>query len=186
MTRIVGGSWSGRRLATPPGDVTRPTSEKVRAAIANALAAAGGLDGATVLDLYAGSGALGLELASRGAVRVVMVERNRAAQAAIRANIAALTDTDGRITLVPGDVLSYASAPGERFDVVVADPPYDEPAGAIGTVLAALVTSGRLRPGADIVIERPARAGDLSWPDPLVGRRSRRYGDTMICYGTAP
>lgn len=184
MTRIIGGRLAGRRLVTPPGDKTRPTSARVREAVGNALAATGGLAGSAVLDLYAGSGALGLELASRGAAQVVMVEKNRAAQLAIRANIAALGDGD--LVLFPGDALAYAATPGERFDVVVADPPYGETDESVAGVLTALVDAGRLAPGADIVIERSARAGEFRWPDPLVGLRVRRYGDTMICYGTAP
>src|SRR6478752_2288314 len=90
MTRIVGGRWGGRRLQTPAGETTRPTSEKVRAALASSLTAAGGLEGARVLDLYAGSGALGLELVSRGASSAVFVEQDRAALVALRANLAAL------------------------------------------------------------------------------------------------
>lgn len=183
MTRIVGGRWSGRRLTAPSGAATRPTSEKVRAAVANALSASGGLDGASVLDLYAGTGALGLELASRGAARVVFVEHARAAQAAIRANIAALSATD--MTVFPGDAASFAATAGERFDVIVADPPYAEPAEALAEVLRLLRDSGRIAAGADIVIERPARDGEFTWPDPSWAARSRRYGDTLICYGHA-
>lgn len=184
MTRIVGGRYGGRPLKAPPGADTRPTSEKVRAAVANALVAAGAVEGAAVLDLYAGSGALGLELASRGAARVVLVERDRAAQAAIRANLAELAPPG--VTMFPGEVAGFAGAPGEQFDVVLADPPYAEPADAVAAVLSALVAADRLRPHADLVIERPARAGEFPWPAPLVGIRTRRYGDTVVCYGRAP
>lgn len=184
MTRIVGGRLSGRRLVTPTGADTRPTAEKVRAAVANSLAAAGAIDGATVLDLYAGSGALGLELASRGAARVVLVERARTAQAAIRSNIATLGTTG--VTMFAGEAASFAATPGEAFDIVLADPPYAEPAQAIEGVLRALVTSGRLRPHADLVIERSARDGAVAWPEPLAEVRTRRYGDTLVCYGRAP
>jgi 16S rRNA (guanine966-N2)-methyltransferase len=155
----------------------------VRAAVANALSAAGAIDGATVLDLYAGTGALGLELASRGAARVVFVERARAAQAAIRANMAALSATD--MTLFPGEAASFAASPGETFDLVVADPPYAEPAEALADVLGRLREAGRLRPGADIVIERSARQGEFPWPEGFEQARTRRYGDTLVCYGRA-
>lgn len=185
-TRIVGGRWRGRRLTTPPGETTRPTSEKVRGAIANALAATGGLDGAAVLDLYAGSGAMGLELASRGAARVVLVERDRAAQAAIRANIDALDADAAAVTLVPGDAAAFARAPGDTFDIVVADPPYGQPRQALREVLADLHAAGRLRPGADLVIEVPSRGGEVDWPEPLLSVRARRYGDTLVCYGRGP
>ncbi|HEY4991434.1 MAG TPA: RsmD family RNA methyltransferase, partial [Nakamurella sp.] len=118
MTRIVGGRWRGRRLATPAGGTTRPTSEKVRAALANSLTATGGLVGAAVLDLYAGSGALGLELVSRGAASAVFVERDRAALLALRANVAALgrpppgSPTPGSPT--PGSPTPGLREPGSR------------------------------------------------------------------------
>ena len=114
MTRIVGGRWGGRRLATPAGDTTRPTSEKVRAALASSLTATGGLDGARVLDLYAGSGALGLELVSRGASSAVFVEHDRAALVALRANVTTLgtastrdgsTGSPPALTVIPGEVV---------------------------------------------------------------------------------
>ena len=184
MTRIVGGRLSGRRLVTPGGTDTRPTAEKVRAGIANALAAAGAIEGAAVLDLYAGSGALGLELASRGAARVVLVDSSRAAHAAIRANIAAL-DVPG-VTLFAGDAAAFAGVAGQEFDIVLADPPYDVTNDAVAAVLGALVAGGRLRPHADLVVERPARSGAIVWPAPLVAVKTRRYGDTLVCYGRAP
>src|SRR5580765_6933395 len=102
MTRIVGGIWGGRRLVTPTGERTRPTAEKVRAALASSLTATGGLVGARVLDLFAGSGALGLELVSRGASSAVFVERDRAALLALRANVATLGGQG--LTVIPGDV----------------------------------------------------------------------------------
>jgi 16S rRNA (guanine966-N2)-methyltransferase len=184
VTRIVGGRLSGRRLVTPAGADTRPTSEKVRAAVANSLVAVGAVEGAAVLDLYAGSGALGLELASRGAARVVLVERGRAAQAAIRANIEA-SGLAG-MTLFAGDAASYAVTPGEAFDIVLADPPYAESEDAIRGVLGRLVAAGRLRPQADIVLERSARSPEFDWPEALIAVRTRRYGDTVVCYGRAP
>ncbi len=184
MTRIVGGRWRGRRLVTPKGRAVRPTSEKVRGAIADVLAATGALDGARVLDLYAGSGALGLELASRGAARVVLVERAWAAQRAIRANIELLGAA--QVTMVPGDAAAYARRPEEAFDIVLADPPYDEPAEKLRGVLTALHAAGGLRPGADVVLEWGARSGEWIWPEPLEAAKVRRYGDTLVCYGRGP
>ncbi len=194
MTRIVGGRWGGRRLITPAGAVTRPTAEKVRAALASSLTAAGGLVGARVLDLYAGSGALGLELVSRGAAAAVFVERDRAALAALRANLAALADGQGaqpdvgpELLVVPGDVAAFAGrAPAGSFDVVVADPPYDLAESAVFDVLADLHRAGLLIGQADLVVERSARTGEPNWPAPLEGVRARRYGDSLLCYGRAP
>jgi 16S rRNA (guanine966-N2)-methyltransferase len=204
MTRIVGGLWRGRRLITPDGRTTRPTSGKVRAALASSLTATGGLEGARVLDLYAGSGALGLELVSRGASSAVFVERDRAALQALRANVETLgaaTASIGRppktagvrpitvptLIVVPGDVAAFVSrSGGGPFDIVVADPPYDIGDDALLEVFADLHRAGVLAPHADLVVERSARAGEPRWPDPLEGVRTRKYGDTLLCYGRGP
>lgn len=209
MTRIVGGLWGGRRLLTPDGETTRPTSEKVRAALASSLTAAGGLEGAKVLDLYAGSGALGLELVSRGASSAVFVEHDRAALAALRANVATLgTATLGigtmgvgtmavgsgaaaarpALTIVPGDVAAFVVRAGDTgpFDIVVADPPYGLATDALLGVLLELHGAELLAPGADLILERSKRVGEPIWPAPLEGVRTRKYGDTLLCYGRGP
>jgi 16S rRNA (guanine966-N2)-methyltransferase len=185
VTRIVAGRFGGRRLVTPRGEITRPTAEKVRAAIGDALIAGGGLAGAAVLDLYAGTGALGLELLSRGAASVVLVERDRTALAAIRANLGAL-GVAAAVTVVPADVSAFARLAGPAFDIVVADPPYGLPADELARVLADLHGAGRLRSGADILIERASRDGEPDWPAPLRAVRSRRYGDTAVHVGCLP
>lgn len=183
MTRIVAGRFGGRRLSTPRGGTTRPTSEKVRAAIGNILTAGGGLAGASVLDLYAGSGALGLELVSRGAAAATLVERDRAALTAIRTNVTAL-GVESLVTVVASDVAAFARLPGSAVDVVVADPPYDLAALAIEALLADLHTSGLVHPGTDVLIERAVRSGDIGWPPPFRTGRSRRYGDTAVHMAT--
>ncbi len=185
MTRIVAGRWGGRVLSTPSGDVTRPTNQKVRAALGNSLQASGALVGATVLDLFAGTGALGLELASRGADRVVLVENNREALAAARTNIATLGAVN--VQLVPASVHSYAATPGGGpFDIVVADPPYDLPNSELAAILANLSRAGVLAGAADVIVERSRRTADLEWPEPLVEVKARRYGDTVLLFGRAP
>jgi len=197
MTRIVGGGWGGRRLVTPAGEITRPTAEKVRAALASSLAATGGLVGARVLDLYAGSGALGLELVSRGASSAVFVERDRAALISLRTNVEALGSAS--LTVLPGDVAAFlqrnrsgqdglgpAGPAGGPFDIVVADPPYDLSGDALTDVLAGLVRARLLTRHADLVIERRAKSGAPAWPAPLDGVRTKKYGDTLLCYGRAP
>lgn len=187
MTRITAGRYGGRTLQTPKrtagSPVTRPTSELVRSALGNALQSAGGLEGAAVLDLYAGTGALGLELLSRGAGSAVLVERDRAALTVLRANVAALGAT---ATVVAAEVASFVAVPHGPFDVLVADPPYEVTSADLAEQLAALHANGSLVPGADLVLERPVRVGEFEWPEPLIGLRTKRYGDTSLCYGRAP
>jgi 16S rRNA (guanine966-N2)-methyltransferase len=120
--RVVAGELGGRRLVVPAGDALRPTSELVRAAIFNSLGSLGAVDGAVVVDLFAGSGALGIEALSRGAERAVFVDHDRRAVDAIRANVAAL-GLDGRAEVVRRDVLSWVSGSPE-FDLALIDPPY--------------------------------------------------------------
>lgn len=185
MTRITAGRYRGRTLQAPKtGTVTRPTGEKVRAAMANSLQAAGGLVGATVLDLFAGTGALGLELLSRGAAGAVLVESDRTALTVLRANVAAL---DASAIVVAAPVAAYLAAPGHHgpFDIVVADPPYEYPGPELVAVLRTLVGGGWLTPGADVVIERSVRSTDIDWPPGLDPRRAKRYGDTVLHYAVA-
>lgn len=185
MTRITSGLYRGRRLQTPAGETTRPTSERVREALANALVAGGGLEGARVLDLYAGSGALGLELISRGAASLVLVEQERAALTALRANVTLLGVPD--VQVVAADVRHFAASPaGRPFDFVVADPPYDVPGSELAAVMTALLVARHFAPGADVIVERSRRSGEMPWPEPFTGVRTKRYGDTMLCYGRAP
>ncbi|MTD13517.1 methyltransferase [Nakamurella sp. YIM 132087] len=186
MTRIVAGRFGGRVLSTPNGTTTRPTSERVRAALGNALESTGGLAGARVLDLYAGSGALGLELVSRGAASVDLVDSDRAALTAARENVRRLDLADA-VRVVPASALAFAGGPHPQpYDIVLADPPYDLAGPDLTAVLAALVAAGGCAPGADVVIERSVRSGDLDWPPPLTARREKRYGDTVLHWGEAP
>ncbi len=187
MTRIVAGRWRGRRLAVPKGVGTRPSAERVREALAGSLQATGGLDGARVLDLWAGTGALGLELASRGASSAVFVEKDRMALTALRANVSTFNDATGpALTVLAGDAATVAPRLSGPFDIVLADPPYDLPGETISGVLAALVAAGVLAAHADLIVERSTRSGEIVWPEPLTGSRTRKYGDTLLCYGRAP
>lgn len=120
--RVVSGELGGRHLVAPPGALTRPTSDRVREATFNALESLGVVADAVVLDLFAGSGALGIEALSRGAARAVFVERDRAALAALRANLEALGLGPDRAKVVVGDALTIG---GEPADVALLDPPYD-------------------------------------------------------------
>ena len=187
MTRIVAGRWRGRRLAVPRGVGTRPSAERVREALAGSLQATGGLVGARVLDLWAGTGALGLELASRGASSAVFVERDRMALTALRSNVGTLHEAIGpALTVQPGDVQAVVPRLVGPFDIVVADPPYDVDGATVERVLTSLVNGGALAEHADLIVERSTRSGDVTWPDPLAGTRTKKYGDTLLCYGRAP
>lgn len=182
MTRIVAGMARGRRLTVPRGDGTRPTSDRVREALFSSLESVlGTLVGLRVLDLYAGSGALGLEALSRGAAHATLVDSDPAAVRAIRANIVAV-GTD-RAEVVPARVERVVSTPpAEPFDLVLADPPYGLPGSDLTAVLASL-SDGWLAPGALLVIERPKRGDPVDWPAGLIGERDRRYGETVLWYG---
>jgi 16S rRNA (guanine966-N2)-methyltransferase len=177
VTRIVGGRAGGRRLEVPPKG-TRPTSERVREAMFSALESAIDLDGAHVLDLYAGSGALGLEALSRGAESATFVESDRRALDVLRRNADAV-GLPGAVVL-PGAVESVlGQAATEPFDVVLADPPYVTTARQLALVLDRLVTNGWLAAHGVLVLERAARDDDPALPDGLTMLRQKRYGDTM-------
>ena len=176
MTRVIAGTAGGRTLRTPPGRGTRPTADRAREGLFSAL---GDLTGLRVLDLYAGSGAIGLEALSRGAVAATLVEANPAALQAIRANATAL-DLPGATVVgerVERFLAGDPATAGGAFDVVFLDPPYADP---VAAVLAALVPWA----GDRVVVERATRDGDLAWPEGLQGGRSRRYGEATLWYGS--
>lgn len=179
--RIIAGTHGGRRLSAPKGETTRPTSDRVREALFSTL---GPLHEAVVLDLFAGSGALGLEALSRGAARAVFVEQDRWALTVIATNIATLGEPPERAEVRSGDATRVAKAAAEAaeaYDLVFLDPPYRDAlrlGGDLGPVLARL-----LGPGSRVVTEsdrrHPLELTDL----PLT--HERRYGDTLIRIHTA-
>ena len=184
MTRIVAGAYGGRRLAAPPGAGTRPTSDRVREALFSAVQSYLDLDGVRFADLYAGSGAVGLEALSRGAAHVLLVESDARAARVVRENIATLRAAPAArlVTGRVGTVLA-AGCDGEPYDVVFADPPYAVPDTEITDLLTALVDGGWLAADALVVVERSSRTGDLDWVEGLTALRSRRYGETTLWYG---
>jgi 16S rRNA (guanine966-N2)-methyltransferase len=163
--RVVAGSLGGRRLVAPPGRDTRPTSDKVRLAIFNSLSSAGVLDDAAVVDLFAGSGALGIEALSRGADRCTFVEKDRDALAALRENIKTLGLAD-RASVVAGDAVSYVRTMGP-VDLVLVDPPYPF------TEWASLL----IHLDAGLVVAESDRQIEGAGWDVI---RSRRYGRTYV------
>ena len=185
MTRIVAGSAKGRTLAVPKSG-TRPTSERVREALFSRLDHMNVLEGATVLDLFAGTGALGLEALSRGAARATLVEKASAAARVASANVRA-TGLPARV--VTADVRAYLWArSGEALtgenDLVFIDPPYDIPEGDMTTVLSALAPW--VGPDSLIVVERSTRAPAPTWPPFLVLEDTRAWGETVAYFAGPP
>lgn len=180
MPRIIAGEFRGRRLAAP-ADSTRPTSDRVREAIASMLAARMDPAGARVLDLYAGTGALALEALSRGASTAVLVESDRKAARVITENIA-VCRAEGRARVVARTVDAFLSAPGGVFDVVFVDPPYEVGADEVDALLGAL--RPHLAPDAWVVLERGSRSAPPVWPAGLEQVADKDYGDTRVLLAT--
>lgn len=184
MTRIVAGTARGRALAVPAGTGTRPTSERAREGMFSSLTSLlRTFAGVRVLDLYAGTGALGLEALSRGAASAVLVEHDRSALTALRINAAALGLAGARVVASRVERFLADAAPGAAYDVVLADPPYDLAEDALAAVLTAALPL--LAPDAVVVLERATRGAAPAWPAGLVELRSRRYGEATLWYGRA-
>jgi 16S rRNA (guanine966-N2)-methyltransferase len=187
VTRIIAGLAGGRRLSVPAGRGTRPTSDRTREGLFGTVTAIrGGLDGAAVLDLYAGSGAVGLESLSRGAADVLLVESDARAARVIRDNIAAVGLPGARLLTDRVDrVLGRGPDGAPPRDFVFADPPYAAEDSELERILSRLVGERWLAPGALVAIERASRSGPLDWPPGYVSDRCRRYGEATLWYGRA-
>ena len=204
MARVIAGEAGGRRLAVPDGRDTRPTSDRAREGLfATISSMVGPLAGARVLDLYAGSGAVGLEALSRGAEHVLLVEHGARAARVIRQNIeviglpgaAVIADRVERVLArgpaPAGGQDGTAPAGGQdgtaqgRYDVVFADPPYALADAEVSRILILLAEQGWLAPGALVIVERATRSGPVTWPDGFVPDRARRYGEATFWYGHA-
>ena len=181
MIRIVAGDAGGRRLAVPPGDRTRPTSDRTREALFATLGSLVELSGVRVLDLYAGSGAVGLEAVSRGAASAVLVDADARAAATARDNAAALGFAD-RVTVRRDRVERFLAAEPEPAALVFADPPYTLGDDEVDAMLARLA-AGWLAPGAVVVVERSSRGRGPRWPDVTKPVKQRRYGEGTLWYG---
>ena len=182
MTRIVAGDLGGRRISAPSGRDTRPTSDRVREALFSTLESLTDLAGCRFADLYAGSGAVGLEAASRGAGAVLLNEADARAARTVRANISAL-DLGARCDLVVGRIPSALATPPRRpYDVVFADPPYELPESEVAELLRTLVTGQWLASDAVVVLERSTRSPEPSRVEGVTPQRGRRYGESMLWY----
>ncbi|WIM88244.1 16S rRNA (guanine(966)-N(2))-methyltransferase RsmD [Candidatus Mycobacterium wuenschmannii] len=178
MTRIVGGVAGGRRITVPPQG-TRPTTDRVRESLFNILAARLDFTGLSVLDLYAGSGALGLEALSRGAASAAFVESDRRAATVLDRNIATLGLPGATVRRAQVAAMLAAHA-AEPFDLVLADPPYEVDASEVEAILTALATNGWVSGGTVVVVERAAAGPALTWPGGWDPWEPRVYGDTRL------
>jgi 16S rRNA (guanine966-N2)-methyltransferase len=184
VTRIVGGVAGGRQIKTPSQRTTRPTSDRVREALfASIESSEGPLAGLRFLDVYAGSGAVGLEARSRGASAVTLVEFDRSIASLISANASVLRLDALTVLCTRAERLVQQPRPTAGFDVAFLDPPYDLASDRLVRVVADLRDAGWLAPDALVVVERSSRDPDWVWPARITALRERRYGETTLWYG---
>jgi 16S rRNA (guanine966-N2)-methyltransferase len=196
VARVIAGEAGGRRLAVPDGRNTRPTSDRAREGLfATVSSIAGPLAGLRVLDLYAGSGAVGIEALSRGAEHVLLVESAASALRIMRANIEAIglpgavvvgDRVERFLSRGPGPAPAALERGRDRYDIVFADPPYAMPATEVSNLLDMLTKHDWLASGALVVVERATRSGELTWPSGYFPDRARKYGEGTFWYGLAP
>lgn len=187
MPRIIAGRAGGRSLRTPAGDQTRPTSDRVREALFSTIASWLGSSDEAVdeqladiafLDLFAGSGAVGLEAASRGAAQVVLVDDDRHAADSIAKNI---RETKLPAKAIKSSVQHFLAGPPTRFDIIWADPPYRFPSDALDELLTQLAANW-LGPNGLLVVERAKRDTPPLWPQAASDSWERRYGETVLYF----
>ena len=182
MTRIVAGVAKGRRLAVPPRG-TRPTSDRAREALFSSLETLIDIEGARVLDLYAGTGGVGLEALSRGAAWATFVESDRGVCELLRANIRTVGIDTAEVQRRQAANYLVNAGVDEPFDFVFADPPYAVGDEAVAALLTALATPRWLSPGGVVVVERSARGEAPGWPDVIEPISHKRYGEGVLWYG---
>ncbi|MEK9521203.1 16S rRNA (guanine(966)-N(2))-methyltransferase RsmD [Streptomyces sp. NPDC087908] len=186
MTRVIAGTAGGRRLAVPPGNGTRPTSDRAREGLFSTWGALlGTLDGARLADLYAGSGAVGLEALSRGAAHALLVEAEPRAARTIRENIASLGLPGAELRTGKAEQIVTGAAPADPYDLVFLDPPYAVGDEELREILLTLRSGGWLADDALVTVERSTRGGEFGWPVGFEPLRARRYGEGTFWYGRA-
>ncbi|MFG2728782.1 16S rRNA (guanine(966)-N(2))-methyltransferase RsmD [Streptomyces canus] len=187
MTRVIAGAAGGRRLAVPPGNGTRPTSDRAREGLLSTWQSllGGPLDGERVLDLYAGSGAVGLEALSRGASHTLLVEADARAARTIRENVKNLGLPGAEVRAGKAEQIIQQPAPAEPYDIVFLDPPYRVTDHDLREILLTLRTEHWLAPEALVTVERSTRGGEFQWPHGFDAVKARRYGEGTFWYGRA-
>ncbi|APY86157.1 16S rRNA (guanine(966)-N(2))-methyltransferase RsmD [Streptomyces alfalfae] len=186
MTRVIAGTAGGRRLAVPPGNGTRPTSDRAREGLFSTWQALQGtLDGTRVLDLYAGSGAVGLEALSRGSAHTLLVEADARAARTIRENVRAVGLSGAEVRAGKAAQIIRQGRPSTPYDLVFLDPPYAVGDDDLREILLTLRSEGWLTDEALVTVERSTRGGEFGWPEGFEPLRSRRYGEGTFWYGRA-
>ncbi|MFD3536104.1 16S rRNA (guanine(966)-N(2))-methyltransferase RsmD [Streptomyces sp. NPDC058664] len=185
MTRVIAGTAGGRRLAVPPGNGTRPTSDRAREGLFSTWEAFHGLDGSRVADLYAGSGAVGIEALSRGAAHALLVEADARAAKTIRDNVRSIGLPGAELRTGKAEQIVTGPAPAEPYDLVFLDPPYAVTDAELREILLTLRSGGWLSEDALVTVERSTRGGEFGWPAGFEPLRSRRYGEGTFWYGRA-
>jgi 16S rRNA (guanine966-N2)-methyltransferase len=187
MTRVIAGVAGGRRLAVPPGTGTRPTSDRAREGLFSTWQSllGGPLEGERVLDLYAGSGAVGLEALSRGAGHALLVEADARAAKVIRDNVTSIGLPGAEVRAGKAEQIVRTAVPGEPYDLVFLDPPYTVPDDDLREILLTLRAGGWLAEEVLVTVERSTRGGEFGWPDGFEPVRARRYGEGTFWYGRA-
>lgn len=184
--RIIAGSAKGRNLATPAG-VTRPTSDRTREGIFSSLESEiGTCEGISFLDLYGGTGAVGLEALSRGAADVVVIEKDVKAANVCKENYELVkSDTYGKFAVHRMSVDAYLEmdhSSDMKFDVIYLDPPYDFSNGTIEKVLLKIIEKNLLKPDAVVIVERSSRGQPFAWPEALIAKKERKYGEGTVYF----
>jgi 16S rRNA (guanine966-N2)-methyltransferase len=189
MTRVIAGAVGGRRLTVPPGQGTRPTSDRAREGMFSSweaqLGGPAAWQGARLLDLYGGSGAVGLEALSRGAAHVLLVESDARAARTIRHNVRTLDLPGAEVRHAKAEQIIADPGPAAPYDVVFLDPPYSLGDERVREILLTLRSGGWLADDALATVERSTRGGEFRWPEGFEGLRSRRYGEGTLWYGRA-
>lgn len=187
MTRVIAGRAGGRRLAVPPGNGTRPTSDRAREGLFSTWQSllGGPLSGERVLDLYAGSGAVGLEALSRGASHTLLVEADARAARTIRENVRNLGLPGAEVRAGKAEQIIQQPAPEPPYDLVFLDPPYRVTDHDLREILLTLRAEHWLAPDALVTVERSTRGGEFAWPPGFDAVKARRYGEGTFWYGRA-
>ena len=185
--RIIAGSSKGKTLFSPP-DTTRPTSDRAREGLFSSLESEfGSIQDLNVLDLFSGSGAVGVEALSRGAANVFSIEQHEATSRVAQKNFELVTTATGKFTVINSPALRFVSAPHQIvFDIIFMDPPYDISNSDIEELITKIELNGLLAERGLIAIERASKKSPFEWPTPFIQEKIRSYGQGSIFYGGRP